>query len=247
VLRLARENPTWGYDRLQGALANLGHTLSDTTVGTILKAHGLEPAPKRRRQTSWRTFLKAHWQVLASIDFTTLEVWTSAGLVTYYLLFAMKVASRRVYFAGCTVHPDAAWMAQVARNLTDGLDGFLRGTRYVLHDRDSKYSAGFLQILREAGVQCLRLPPRSPNLSPHLERFLRSLKEESLDRLILFGEPSLRQAVGEFVAHYHAERNHQGLGNQILVPGEEVGRVAGVILCRQRLGGLLRYYYRRAA
>src|SRR5262249_224364 len=152
-----------------------------------------------------------------------------------------------VYFAGCTVHPNAAWMAQVARNLTDGLDGFLRGTRYLLLDRDSKYSAEFVRILREAGVHCLRLPPRSPNLSPHIERFMRSVKEESLDRLILFGEQSLRQAVGEFVAHYHTERNHQGLGNHLLVSGEDVGLMAGVILCRQRLGGLLRYYYRRAA
>src|SRR5262249_4219854 len=188
VVRLARENPTWGYDRIQGALANLGHHVSDTTVGSILKAHGIEPAPKRRRQTSWRTFLKAHWDVLASIDFTTIEVWTSAGLVTYYLLFALQVASRRVCFAGCTVQPDAAWMAQVARNLSDGLDGFLRGTRYLLLDRDSKYSAAFLRILNDAGVHCVRLPPRSPNLSPHIERFMRSLKEETLARLILFGE-----------------------------------------------------------
>src|SRR5262249_6333106 len=161
VVRLARENPGWGYNPIQGALANLGHDVSDTTVGTILKAHGIEPAPKRCRQTSWRTFLKAHWNVLASIDFTTIEVWTSARPVTYYLLFELQAAIRRVCFACCTVHPDAALLAQASRNLSDGLDGFLRGTRYLLLDRDSKYSAAFLRILNEAGVHCVRLPPRS--------------------------------------------------------------------------------------
>jgi putative transposase len=134
VVKLARENPTWGYDRIQGALANLGHEISDTTVANILKKHGIEPAPERRRQTSWRAFIKAHWDVLASIDFTTVEVWSTGGLVTYYLLFVMKVATRQVQFAGCTVHPDAAWMQQVARNLTDGLESFRGGTRYLLMD-----------------------------------------------------------------------------------------------------------------
>ena len=106
VLRMAAENPTWGYDRIQGALANLGHEVSDTTVGNILKAHGIEPAPDRKRQTTWKTFLKAHWDVLGAIDFTTVEVWTKRGLVTYYLLFVMHVATRRVHFAGLTTSPD---------------------------------------------------------------------------------------------------------------------------------------------
>jgi len=106
ILRMAQENPTWGYDRIQGALANLGHRISDTTVGNILKAHGMEPAPQRKRQTTWKTFIKAHWEVLAAIDFTTVEVWTPRGLVTYYLLFVMEVASRRVHPAGCTTAPN---------------------------------------------------------------------------------------------------------------------------------------------
>jgi HTH-like domain len=105
VLRMARENPTWGYDRIQGALANLGHETSDTTVGNILKAHGIEPVPQRKRQSTWKTFLKAHWDVLAAIDFTTIEVWTKGGLVTFYLLFIMELATRRVHFAGCTENP----------------------------------------------------------------------------------------------------------------------------------------------
>ena len=119
VLRFAKENPTWGFDKIQGALANVGYHISDTTVGNILKAHGVEPAPDRQRTGSWRTFLKAHWAVLAAIDFTTIEVWTKGGLVTYYLLFVMELKTRRVHFAGCTPNPDEAWMKQVARNLTD--------------------------------------------------------------------------------------------------------------------------------
>ena len=118
VLRMARENPTWGYDRIQGALSNLGHKISDQTVGNILKRHGIEPVPDRKRQTTWKTFLKSHWDVLASIDFTTIEVWTKGGLVTFYLLFVMEVATRRVHFAGCTLSPHEQWMKQMAINLT---------------------------------------------------------------------------------------------------------------------------------
>jgi putative transposase len=239
--------PDLGLRPYPGCPRQPGHSLSDTTVGNILKAHGIEPAPIRRKRPSWKTFIQSHWDVLASIDFTTVEVWTNAGLVTYYLLFAMKIATRQVCFAGCTVHPDTRWMEQIARNLTDALDGFLNGTRYLLMDRDSKYSDAFRRILRQAGVICLRLPPRSPNLSPHIERFMRSLREECVDRLIFFGDESLRCAVSEFVLHFHRERNHQGLHNRIIEPGEEVGRREGPITCRERLGGLLRYYYRDAA
>jgi hypothetical protein len=110
VVRLAKENPSWGYDRIQGALANLGHDLSDTSVGNILKEQGIEPAPTRKRQTTWKTFLQAHWDVLAAIDFTTIEVWTTKGLVTFYLLFVMELSTRRVQCAGCTPHPEEAWM-----------------------------------------------------------------------------------------------------------------------------------------
>ena len=247
VLQMARENPSWGYDRIVGALANLGHQISDQTVGNILKAHGIEPAPQRKRQTTWKTFIQSHWDVLAAIDFTTIEVWTKGGLVTYYLLFVMELATRRVHFAGCTPNPDGRWMQQIARNLTDVEDGFLKGKRYVLMDRDDKFSPAFREILETGGVDAVPLPPKSPNLNAHLERFHRSLKEECLSRLIFFGETSLRRAVTLFLEHYHAERNHQGLDNRILQPGEEVGRSTGEIECRERLGGLLRYYYRDAA
>jgi transposase InsO family protein len=248
ILQLARENPTWGYDRIADALANIGHKVSDQTVGNILKAHGIEPAPERKRTTTWATFLKAHWSQLTAIDFTTIEVWTTNGLVTYYLLFAMRLATRRVCFLGCTPNPGGPWMAQMARNLTDAFDGFLRApVRYVLLDRDTKFTVEFQAILTAADVKPVLLPPKSPNCNAFLERFFRSLKEEALSRIIFFGEAALRETVNEFVIHYHGERAHQGMDHQILQPGPEVGQKTGVIACRERLGGLLKYYHREAA
>ena len=228
-------------------MANVGYHISDTTVGNILKAHGIEPVPDRKRQTTWKTFLKAHWDVLAAIDFTTVEVWTKGGLVTFYRLFVMELKTRRVHFAGCTPHPNEAWMQQIARNLTDPFDGFLLGKRYVLMDRDGKFCPTFRHLLKDEDAKPLLLPPRSPDLNAYIERFMRSLKSESLSRMIFFGEKSLRRAVDAYLRHYHAERNHQGVGNKLIESGEEVGSVAGKIACRQRLGGLLRYYYRDAA
>jgi len=247
VVRIAEENPNWGYDRIQGALANLGHEISATSVANILKEHGIEPAPKRRRQTTWKTFLKAHWDVLAAVDFTTVEVWTKNGLITFYLLVVMELATRRVHFAGTTVSPEDPWMQQIARNLLAADDGFLLGKRYLLMDRDTKFSKAFRVVLSNAGVAAVRLPPQSPNLNAHLERFWRSLQEECLDRMIFFGEDMLRRAVHAYLSHYHRERNHQGLENRLIEAGEEVGRNVGAVQCREQLGGLLRYYYRQAA
>jgi transposase InsO family protein len=138
-------------------------------------------------------------------------------------------------------------MKQIARNLTDCEDGFLGGKRYLIMDRDTKFTDAFRKILEDEGVESVRLPARSPNLNPHLERFMRSVKEEALERMIFFGEKMLRTAVGQFLKHYHGERNHQGLDNKIIEPDDEVGRENGEIKCRERLGGLLRYYHRDAA
>jgi len=175
VLRFARENPKWGYDRIQGALANLEHTVCDQTVGNILKQHGIEPAPERKRGgTSWETFLKAHWETLGAINFTTVEVWTVKGLVTMYILVVMELKSRRIEIAGITANPDGKWIRQVCRNLTAADEDFLRNTTHLLVDRDTKF-----QPLREYLTDCspvkpVLLPPRSPDLNPYLERFMRS-------------------------------------------------------------------------
>lgn len=247
VLRRASENPGWGYDRIQGALANLGHLISNTCVRNILKAHGIDPAPDRKRQSTWKSFLQAHWDVLASVDFTTIEVWTQSGLVTVYPLFVMELATRRVCFSGSTTNPDEPWMLQIARNMSDAEEGFLREKKHLLMDRDTKFSDEFRGILEQTGVKTVRLPPRSPNLNPNLERFMRSIKEECLERMIFFGEKSLQNAVSSYLVHYHQERNHQGLNNQLLKPGNEVGCTVGDVACRERLGGKLRYYYRQQA
>jgi putative transposase len=213
-------------------------------------ATGLFYASPRRPSRSRRrliVFLQAHWEVLAAIDFTTVEVWTKNGLVTFYLLFVMELATRRVHCAGVTASPDDRWMKQIARNLTAADEGFLLGKRHVLMDRDTKFSKAFRGILSGAGVKSVRLPPQSPNLNAHLERFWRSLRQECLNRMIFFGEDRLRRAVHSYVSHYHHERNHQGLENRLINGGEEVGRTTGEVLCRERLGGILRYYHRQAA
>jgi len=225
----------------------LGHEISDQTVGNILSENGIEPAGSRKRQTTWSTFLKAHWDVLAAIDFATVEVWTKGGLVTFYLLFVMELKTRRVHLAACTASLGDDFMKQIAKNLTDPFDGFLKDKKYVLMDRDSNFSRAFREILENADVQPLRLPPKTPNLNAHLERFHSSLKSECLDRMIFFGEQSLRRATTCYLKHYHEERNHQGLENKIINPAERLGMIAGKVQCRERLGGILKYYYRNAA
>ncbi len=229
-----------------GALENLGHTVSRSTIARILKAHGIEPVPRRQKSMSWATFLKSHWEVLAATDLFTVEVMTLRGLVRYHALFVLDLSTRAVTIAGIVPEPDGLWMEQVVRNLTDGFEGFLQGKRYLIHDRSPLFTKGFAEILKAAGVKVIKLPPRSPNLNPHAERFVRSVKSEYLDKMIFFGERSLRRAIEQFVAYYHGERNHQGVGNELITAEESVGKTEGDICCRKRLGGLLRYYRRVA-
>ena len=245
VVRLAKENRGWGYDRIAGALGNLGHKVSDQTVGNILKRHGIPPAPDRKKTTTWKELIRCHMDVLAATDFFTTEVWTKNGLVTYYVLFFMEVATRRVHIAGVTPHPNESWMTQVARNVTMADLGFLSDSRYVIHDRDGKYCPAFDHTIEAAGVKPVKLPARSPNLNCYAERWVRSVKDECLSKLILFGESSLRRALTAYVAHFHRERNHQGKDNLLLFP-DDYGHT-GSVRCHERLGGLLRYYHRKAA
>jgi putative transposase len=248
AVQMAAENPTWGYRRIQGALANLGHAVDAITVRNILRRHHMEPAPQRRKAgMSWSQFLTLHWEVLAATDFFTVEVATWHGLVTYYVLFVMELATRRVQIAGITPHPTAAFMQQCARQLTDPFDGFLLGKRYLLHDRDTKFTQAFDGLLKSSGVESIVLPPRSPNLNAHCERFVRSIKEEALAQMVLLGERSLYYTIQQYLAHYHHERNHQGLHNQRIAPEGAVDCQTGHVVQRERLGGLLSYYYREVA
>jgi putative transposase len=247
VVRMASENRGWGYRRIQGALANLGHEVARGTIANILKRHGLEPAPERNRKTTWKEFLSWHRDVIVAADFFTVEAWTRSGLTRFLVLFLIDLASRRVEIAGLARQANGLWMSQVARNLSDATEGFLVGKRYLIHDRDPLFTAEFLETVDTSGVKSLKLPPRSPNLNAHAERFVRTIKESCLDRMILFGEGSLRRAIQQFVMHYHRERNHQGLGNRLIMPEESTVSNTGTIQCRQRLGGMLNYYYRQAA
>jgi transposase InsO family protein len=248
IVRMAQENRSWGYDRIVGVLANLGLTVSDQTVGNILKRHDIPPAPERKTTTTWKEFIRTHMDVLVATDFFTAEVWTLGGLVTYYVLFFIHLGSRKVQVAGVTPHPNEAWMMQVARNVTMEEWGLLSPGQYLIHDRDTKFCAAFQHIIDAAGVERVVLPPRSPNLNAYAERWVRSIKEECLSRLILFGEAALRHALKEYVTHYHHERNHQGKGNVLLFPAvsQDTER-AGPIRYRERHGGLFKYYEREAA
>ena len=249
VVRIAKENIDWGYDRIVGALANLGYALSDETVGNILRRNGIPPAPERKRKTTWKDFIRAHMDVLAGTDFFTVEVLTLRGLVTYYVLFFIHLESRRVEVAGITPHPNEAWMKQIARNVTMDEWGFLNNCRYLIHDRDTKFTDSFRAIVKSSHVEPLKLPARSPNLNAYAERWVKSVKDECLSKLILFCVSSLRRALREYITHYHEERNHQGKGNILLFPTDKktVNHVGGSIGCKERLGGMLKYYHREAA
>ncbi len=246
VVRMARENRAWGYTRIQGALQNVGHRVGRTTISNIFRENGIDPAP-RRGKTTWSQFLKAHWNVLAAADFFTVEVWGPRGLVTFYVFFVIELATRRVEIAGITPSPGETWMMQIGRNLTDPLDGSLADKRFLILDRDSKFSKAFRTLLTEAGVEVVRLPYRSPNLNAYAERFVRSIKDECLNRMIFFGERSLRKATREYAAHYNRERNHQGIKNRLIEPSDQPGSTSSGIECAVRLGGMLRFYHRAAA
>ncbi|MCP3994194.1 MAG: transposase family protein [bacterium] len=238
IVRFATENSTWGYCRIQGALKNLGHAVAPSTIAKTLKEHGIQPAPDR--PSSWRTFLKAHWDQLAATDFFTVEVWTPKGLRTFYVLFFVELKTRRVHLAGITANPNDLFMGRAAEATLD----FLRGKRYLICDRDSKFSLRFRIVLEAAGVKLVRTPREGPNANAIAERLVRSVRRECLDRVILFGESHLRHVLDEYLAHFHGERNHQGIGNELIDPEQTNG--TGDIVARERLGGLLRFYHRAA-
>ena len=187
-----------------------------------------------------------HWELIVAADFFTVEVWTRRGLQRFLVLFFIELSTRRVKIAGVGAQANWLWMSQIARDISDPVDGLLLGKRYLIHDRDPLFTAEFQDMLSEVGIQSVKLPPRSPNLNAHAERFVRTIKESCLDRPVLFGEAGLRKAMREFVAHYHQERNHQGLGNRLIAPETCWSEHRGPIRRRRRLGGMLNYYHRAA-
>ena len=249
ILRMAEDNPSWGYTRILGALRNVGFNVGRGTVANVLKENGIDPALLRGKRTQWATFLKAHWKILVASDFFSVEVWRLSGLTTFYVLFFIQLSTRTVKIAGITINPDAVWMLQIARNIMGEDVGTLHGNRKRIIDRDTKYCRDFRQLIEQAGTTIIRLPPKSPNLKAYADRFVRSVKQECIDRLIFFGEASLRRALREYTAHYHLERNHQGMNNRLLngaANDDQYSVDMTKIACRSRLGGMLNYYYREA-
>jgi transposase InsO family protein len=247
VLRMHRENPHWGYGRMYGELRNLGYDVHWQTVRRVMKDHGLLDDPDPEPKTSWKMFLASHWESIAATDFLTVEAWTKTGLTRFLVLFVIDISTRRVQIAGIHQNPTEKQMLQWARNLTDAEDGFLKGKRVLIHDRDPLFTSRFRQTLHAAGVRCLKTPKQSPNLNAYAESWVRSIKREALDRMILFGEKHVWHVVSEYVDHYNKERPHKGLDYRRPIEPEQPPPQQGTVQCRSRLGGLLRSYYRDAA
>jgi transposase InsO family protein len=237
VTGMATENRDWGYRRIQGALSNIGYEVARGAIADMLARHGIEPAPDRKQRTMWKEFLTQHWELIAAADFFTIEVWTPKGLQRFVVLFFIELSSRKVEIGGIARNPNALWMSQIARNITDADNGILAGKRYLIHDRDPLFTAEFVSMLTAAGVNSVKLPARSPNLNAYAERLVRSVKESCLERMILFGESSLRTAIQNFIAHYHTERNQQGVGNKIICPQAHHFGKAGPLKRHTRLQG----------
>ena len=247
IVRMAPENRAWGDTRSRGARGNLGHQVARGPLANVRKERGLEPAPERKTRTTWRECLAAHGDVLAAADFFTVEVWTPRGLTRVTVLVLIYLASRRVQIAGISAAPDGPWGTQLMRHAPAAEDGCLRHIRFLIHDRDPLFRPAVRDTLPPADVTPIRRPARAPNLNAYTERFVRTSKESCLERLVLIGEGSRRRAVREFVAHYHHERNHQGLDHRRILPLSTAPPPRGRVPCRQQLGGMLHYYYQSAA
>ncbi len=256
MIKVAQENLSWGYTKIRDAVnEGLGIDICRTTVANILDEAGIVPAPERDRKRTWKEFIRSHLHCLYACDFFTVEVLGIFGAVRYHVFFVMEIQSRVVEIAGIRINPDGAWMKQMARNLTDPVDGFLRNARYLIHDADPLFTDAFKAILKppsspgDEGVNCVQIPPKSPNCNPHSERFVRSIKYECLRHFVFFGERHLRYVISEYIEHYLHERFHQGIDSKLIRPTVANDNAAAnrPIKCRSRLGGLLNYYYREAA
>jgi transposase InsO family protein len=237
ALRLARENPRWGCVRIQGELRKLGIKVGATTIRTLLRQHGLGPAP-RRTGPSWAEFLRAQAQGVLACDFFTVEtVW----LRPLYVLFWIEHGSRRVHLAGVTANPDCAWVTQQARNLA--IDGRLGNVRFLIHDRDAKFCGPFDAIVRSEGVRVIETPFRAPKANAVAERWVRTVRNECLDHVLIVGRRHLERVLLIYVTHYNAARPHRSLSLATPAGQPPAARGSpGVVLRRDLLGGLIHEY-----
>ena len=250
-LVISMAKPSWGYTKIRDALrTGLKVEIGRTTVANILAEAGLDPASERESKRIWKQFIRTHRDSLYACDSFSVEVLGLRGTVRYMVFFVIEIRIRSVEIVGIGVNPDGEWMSQMARNLTDPVDGFLRNAKYLIHDRDPLFTDAFEAILRPRGIKGVKIPVQSPNRSPYAERFVETIRHECLNYVVFFGERHLRYVVKEFMVHYHAERLHQGLGGQLAK--KEAGtandnRASGKVACRSRLGGIVNFYYREAA
>jgi len=245
VTRFKEENPRWGYQKITDQLVYLKYNISKSTVKNILIENGYDPEPDLTVKTTWWEFIKSHWEVLTACDSFTVELLIGRKLIRCTLLFVIELSTRKVFFAPIKPQPDGDYMKQAAKILTDYEDGFLKGKRYLIHDRDPLYTNEFHNILKSSGVKPVKLPSRSPDLNPYAERFVKSVKSECLDHLILTSVKQLKYAVNQYCEYYHHERIHQSLG-RIIEPIHKTNEDAEIV-CIERLGGLLKSYHRLAA
>ena len=246
VIKFKTANPRWGYQKITDQIEYLGFKISKTSVKNILIENGYDPEPDLTVRSTWHEFLASHWDVMTACDFFTIELLVRRKLIRCTVFFVIEYASRKVFFAPIKLQPDGNYMRQVARILTDSEDGFLKGKRYLIHDRDPLYrSEGFHEILRSSGIEPIRLPAKSPDLNSVAERFVKSVKYECLNYLMLSSIKQLEYVLSEYRKFYHHERIHQSLG-RIIEPKHKLDDSAEIV-CIERLGGLLKSYPRLAA
>jgi transposase InsO family protein len=240
VLRLATENPIWGYRRIHGELCRLGHTIGASTVWAILHRAGINPAPTRSA-VSWRQFLRAQANGVLAVDFFTVD---TVFLQRLYVLFVIEVASRRVHVLGVTPHPVGAWVAQQARNLVMALDDRVGRFQFLIRDRDTKFIAAFDAVFAAEAIEVLRTPVRAPRANASAERWVGTVRREVLDRMLIMGCGQLQSVLAEYADHYNVHRPHRALGQATpLGPSEPAVVVpAGWVVRRDRLGGLIHEY-----
>ncbi|MCK4886568.1 MAG: integrase core domain-containing protein, partial [Planctomycetes bacterium] len=213
IIYMAKNNKHLGGKTLHGYLKYLGIKVSPSTINRILREHGIEPCPDRPERTTWNEFIRREWDSLAAIDFFQKEIWTIKGLVKCMVLVVIDYKTRKVEIAGIIPQAHGGWMKQIARNLTDPIDGFLKDKKYLIHDQDPLFTEAFKEILKAGGITCKKTSVASPNMTPFVERFIRSIKHECLNKMLIFGEKHLKYCVSEYMEHYHTERPHQGIGN----------------------------------
>jgi putative transposase len=243
IVRLARENSDWGYGKIQGELGKLGYDVSEETIGTVLERHGIPPAPQRRGSTSWRQLMRHYKAQILACDFFTLD---TLFLQTVYVLFLIELGTRRVHVAGCTAHPNAAWVTQQARQMVWALDDREPAIHFLIHHNDTKFTTTFDAIFQSEGITVIHTPFRAPNANAFAERWIRTVREECLQKLLIINQAHLRSILREYMAYFNISWPYQGIGQQTLIPLTIVSR-DGPVCCRELLGGTVHDYFRAAA